>query len=225
MSLFSGNALWHLVTQSDGITKFILILLLCLSVICWSIFIYKYLLFRIKKNHLQKALVRLQNSDSLEQLLQVASSMSGTLPGYFLSKNTGYLKTVLERARLSGNKDKHWDMMNSRIDQELDEILGHEESYLPFLSTTAAVAPLLGLFGTVWGLVHSFLRISERQSADIITVAPGIAEAFITTLVGLMVAVPALVMYNILAVQIRRMEQMLIKIADKMGTVSYHLFV
>ena len=78
-----------------------------------------------------------------------------------------------------------------------------EESYLPFLFTSASVSPLLGLFGTVWGLVHAFIRISEKQSADITTVAPGIAEALITTLAGLLVAVPALVMYHYLIAQIR----------------------
>ena len=71
------------------------------------------------------------------------------------------------------------------------------------LSVSAAVSPLLGLFGTVWGLVHAFVRIGELQTADIATVAPGIAEALITTLAGLMVAIPALVMYHYVANKIR----------------------
>ena len=74
----------------------------------------------------------------------------------------------------------------------------HDEAYVPILSSCAAVAPLLGLFGTVWGLIHAFLQISQTQVADLATVAPGISEALITTLAGLMVAIPALIMYNYL---------------------------
>jgi biopolymer transport protein ExbB len=73
----------------------------------------------------------------------------------------------------------------------------YNESTSAALSTTASVAPLLGLFGTVWGLVHAFMNIAATQSADITAVAPGIAEALITTIAGLLVAIPALVMYNV----------------------------
>ena len=86
--------------------------------------------------------------------------------------------------------------MQRYLAQTVDVVMAHEESYVSLLATSAAIAPLLGLFGTVWGLVHAFMSIHELQSADIATVAPGIAEALITTLVGLMLAIPALVMFN-----------------------------
>ena len=85
---------------------------------------------------------------------------------------------------------------------------------LSILSTSAAVSPLLGLFGTVWGLIHAFIRISERQSADIATVAPGIAEALITTLTGLAVAVPSLIMFNYCRSQVGKIEQMFLTLSD-----------
>src|SRR5690606_39141859 len=97
-----------------------------------------------------------------------------------------------------------WQHIERNIDQLVDDVLTHEESYLPVLSTSAAIAPLLGLLGTTWGLVHSFMRISEKQTADIATVAPGIAEALVTTFAGLVVAIPALIMYNYLVVQVRK---------------------
>ena len=74
-------------------------------------------------------------------------------------------------------------LVSNNMDRILDDMIGNEESYLPVLSTSAAISPLLGLFGTVWGLIHSFISISQRGSADIVTVAPGIAEALITTLI------------------------------------------
>jgi len=82
----------------------------------------------------------------------------------------------------------------------------------------------LGLFGTVWGLVHAFIRISEKQSADITTVAPGIAEALITTLAGLLVAIPALVMYHYLMSEIRTIERQLFILADKFSFIVQKLF-
>ena len=112
--------------------------------------------------------------------------------------------------------------MQYHINQTVDTLVSNEESYLPLLSTSAAVAPLLGLFGTVWGLVHAFIRISEKQSADITVVAPGIAEALITTLAGLVVAIPALVMYNYLVVRVRQIEDQIVNLADKVSFIIQH---
>jgi biopolymer transport protein TolQ len=102
-------------------------------------------------------------------------------------------------------------------------MLLHNEEYLAVLSSSAAVAPLLGLFGTVWGLIHAFIRISETQVADIATIAPGIAEALITTLAGLLVAIPALVMFNYLHTKTRALEQQLITLADRITFIFQQL--
>ena len=91
------------------------------------------------------------------------------------------------------------------------------------LSVSAAVSPLMGLFGTVWGLIHAFVRIGELQSADIATVAPGIAEALITTLAGLMVAIPALAMYHYVANKIRATERQLFVCADQISMIMRSL--
>ena len=72
------------------------------------------------------------------------------------------------------------------------------------LATAAGVSPLLGLLGTVWGIIYAFINIGQQGSASIDTVAPGVAEALITTLVGLSVAIPALVGHNLLTVRINR---------------------
>jgi biopolymer transport protein TolQ len=116
------------------------------------------------------------------------------------------------------------ELVNQQIDQSLDELVHEEESYLPLVSTSAGVSTLLGLFGTIWGLIHAFIRISQMQSADIATVAPGIAEALITTLAGLMVAIPSTVMYNVLVVQVRKLEHKYLMLADKITMLFEPLF-
>ena len=96
---------------------------------------------------------------------------------------------------------------------------------MPILYSCAGVATLIGLFGTVWGLVHAFIRIGEKQAADIATVAPGIAEALITTLGGLMVAIPAYVMFHFLSVRVRALESHYHTFVDMFALRTKHLFV
>jgi biopolymer transport protein TolQ len=80
------------------------------------------------------------------------------------------------------------------------------ESFLPFLATTGATAPFIGLFGTVWGIMGSFIAIGTEQDASLATVAPGIAEALIATAIGLVAAIPAVMAYNFFLRKIRVLE-------------------
>ncbi len=70
------------------------------------------------------------------------------------------------------------------------------ELHLPFLATVGSTSPYIGLFGTVWGIMHSFLNLANQQQATLAAVAPGIAEALIATAIGLFAAIPAVVGYN-----------------------------
>ncbi len=217
-SLF-GNAIWQLVVQSDTVSKIVLLILLFLSILCWAIFFYKFILYRIKKRQILHVLDSMKRVTSFNGLLTIVERNKHTLPGYFLAKNLSFLKSIAtidpetKKAEIS---DIEWEIFQQNVDQRIEDIIYQEESYLPILSTSATVSPLLGLFGTVWGLVHAFVRISQQQSADITTVAPGIAEALITTLAGLAVAVPALILFNYCSAQVRKIDQLFTLIADKL---------
>ena len=181
--MFLGNSMWNLVMQADIVAKFVLLLLLALSVICWSVFFYKIILLRLKRKQMRAVRKEIKNVTTIEQLLDVASNNIGTLPGYFLTKNLTFLKSMLstlDGERKEGLSPTELDLVQQNADQVTDDIIFGEESYLSILSTTAAISPLIGLFGTVWGLVNAFISISQQQSADIATVAPGIAEALMT---------------------------------------------
>lgn len=213
---FFGNSLWYLVKQSDMVTKIVLIILLFMSIICWTLFLYKIITTRIKRRQLQQALHDLAAVNNLEGLVNVAQRFAHTLPGYLISKSMASFKQSLigQRALDSVECSESHARLQERIESCVNELLDAQEAYVPFLSVSAAVAPLLGLFGTVWGLVHSFVRIGELQTADIATVAPGIAEALITTLAGLMVAIPALVMYHYVMNNNKTVERAIFSIAD-----------
>lgn len=216
-SFLKGNALWHLVQQSDAISKMVLLTLLAMSVLCWSVFLYKFILLRIKKRQIKKARADLRGARTLEDITKVVRTFENTFPGYILVRLIVFLKTLLgDGSTLTIHQ---WEEIQLYIDQVIDEVMHYEESFMAILSTCAAVSPLLGLFGTVWGLVHAFVGISEQQSADIAAVAPGIAEALMTTLAGLVVAIPALIMFNYISSRIRSLEQDVIKLCDRVNSL------
>jgi biopolymer transport protein TolQ len=98
------------------------------------------------------------------------------------------------------------EVLDKYLESGIMQIVSDWESYLVFLATTATVSPFLGLLGTVWGIMSSFLSMGVRGSANLYVVGPGIAEALITTIFGLGAAIPAVVGYNYLLRVIRRKE-------------------
>lgn len=213
MDIFMGNSVWHLIVQSDAMSKMVLITLLGMSITCWTIFFTKLLLFRLKLNQYHAAQKRIISIKTTADLAEFTKLSQKTSPGYFLNAVVPFCQEVSHNFSQL-NAQKRWALIEKQADNALEALLLHNESYLFILSSGAAVAPLLGLFGTVWGLIHSFIRISETQVADIATIAPGIAEALITTLAGLIVAIPALIMFNYLQTKVRQLEHSLILFAD-----------
>ncbi len=101
--------------------------------------------------------------------------------------------------------------MDSQIAEEADELA----SRLNFLATVGSVAPFVGLFGTVWGIMNSFFQIGAQQSASLAVVAPGIAEALFATAIGLFAAIPAVIAYNRFSGSVNVYEAKLQRFSDK----------
>ncbi len=101
--------------------------------------------------------------------------------------------------------------MESQVAAEADDLA----SKLNFLATTGSVAPFVGLFGTVWGIMNSFFQIGAQQSASLAVVAPGIAEALFATAIGLFAAIPAVIAYNRFSNSVNQYEAKLQRFADK----------
>ncbi len=102
--------------------------------------------------------------------------------------------------------------MDSQIAEESDALAGR----LNFLATVGSVAPFVGLFGTVWGIMNSFFQIGAQQSASLAVVAPGIAEALFATAIGLFAAIPAVIAYNRFGGAVDQYEAKLQRFADKL---------
>ncbi|MCX5924948.1 MAG: MotA/TolQ/ExbB proton channel family protein [Candidatus Dependentiae bacterium] len=214
--MVAGNSLWHLVVQTDAISKSVLVSLLFMSILIWTVFLCKAFLFYRKKRDIQAMIEKLSSVRTFNELIVMAQQNKDTLPGYFLAQSVVSIERVLEHEQ-SGYQSSRAEIkehIRAALEQEIDLLVIWQEQYTPLLSTSAVISPLLGLLGTVWGLIHAFMSISQTHTADIATVAPGIAEALTTTLAGLIVAIPAVVMVNYVTAQIVHIEQQLVRIAD-----------
>jgi biopolymer transport protein ExbB/TolQ len=221
-----GNSMWQLIAYSDWMTWIVLLILLVLSVICWAIFFYKVIIWRMKIQQLKNAIASMNEIKSLEDVVKVATHNKHNISGYFLTHELNSLKTMLKnnKEKQSELTDKQWEFLQYKTDSLIDEIIHYEESYLSIPFITASVSTLLGLYGTIWGLIQAFMEISKKQSADITTVAPGIAEALVTTLAGLMVAIPALAIYYYLKNRIVSIEQLLLQLSTKFFDIVQRFF-
>jgi biopolymer transport protein TolQ len=219
-----NSAIWQLIKQSDWVSKYIVLLsLLVLSIVCVAIMIYKFMAYRQHKIALSAILHKLKRAQNLQDLVNINKEFQNSVGGELVARSLEDVKQLLEdKKQLLATLGQDFaavslqdlEIIDLMINQHIDDVLLEEESYLPVLGTSAAVGPLVGLFGTIWGLIHAFVNISQERSADIATVAPGIAEALITTLAGLIVAIPALVAFNYYSNELRKIETQLGKCGE-----------
>lgn len=216
LNIFNSTA-WQMILQSDWVCRLILLGLFAMSVFCTAIIIYKAIIFYAHIKKLKFLAIRLRKISNFQDLIEVSREFKDSLGGSFLHASLNELKRILEKNKtdvksLSG---KDLDILELFTNQEINMLIEEEELYIPVLSSSAAVSPLVGLFGTIWGLIHSFIDIGQEKSADISTVAPGLAEALTTTLAGLVVAIPALVSYHYVTRQLHKIEIHLVDINEK----------
>jgi|SaaInlLV_10m_DNA_2_1039722.scaffolds.fasta_scaffold39127_1 biopolymer transport protein ExbB/TolQ len=224
MGFLSRFPAWQLLMQADWMSKLVLLSLFLLSVFCGWIVICK--IIDLKKQKIQMKLLRakIRSARTVDELITISKKTRDCVGGKFLT----LCLTDLKKFVGDGGKKltiQEIEQLQLIGDQTLEHVISDEEQYLPVLGTSAAVSPLVGLFGTVWGLVHAFISISQEKSADIAVIAPGIAEALLTTLAGLFVAIPALIFFHYFSNEIRKMEQQLFTILDQFITITKQTFV
>ncbi len=221
MGLFLGNALWHLIEQSDYMTKGILLMLLVVSVLCWALIFYKITLFNMQDKQIRSVLGGVRRVTQRHELSVLAKQEAATFPGMLVVEYVHEATTILQKKGRISERDS--EMLDMQRTVAVQELVYQDEQQLSLLSVAAAAGPLIGLFGTVWGLTNSFISISEKQSADIVTIAPGMAEALMTTMAGLVVAIPMLVMFHYLTSRVRTIEHGLYQLSDQLHLVVHRL--
>ena len=177
--------------SADIIVKAVMIGLAFASLVTWTIFIAKMVELTLVQRSLRAALGKIADARSLAEA-QFALGSSGTILSSLLA-------AAMREARLSAGISSDAGV-KERAASSFAEIVRAESRRIRLgmgvLATIGATSPFVGLFGTVWGIMNSFIGISKSQTTNLAVVAPGIAEALLATAFGLVAAIPAVIIYN-----------------------------
>ncbi|MBI4684924.1 MAG: MotA/TolQ/ExbB proton channel family protein [Nitrospirae bacterium] len=177
------NSAIQLILQSGYIVKGVLIILLFFSIVSWAIIFYKYRYLSKAKRETEMFLQEYRTNRDIKGLLEIANPLDLS-PVSNVFKHS-YVDNISDRSEIKRLLRRYAALESAKL-----------ERYLNFLATTGTTTPFIGLFGTVWGIMNAFRSIGAAGSASLAVVAPGIAEALITTAAGLAAAIPAVIAYN-----------------------------
>ncbi|WP_026340552.1 protein TolQ [Thioalkalivibrio sp. ALJT] len=202
--------MYQLIMDASLIVQLVMVILVIASVLSWLVII-------IKSRSLNAAR---RASDEFEERFWSGADLSHLYEGVRRKSEMSSMEHVFSsgfkeflRARQHGMAagEPAYRAMRVAIARETDEM----ERYLQFLATVGSTSPYIGLFGTVWGIMHAFLGLSGVQQATLAMVAPGIAEALIATALGLFAAIPAVIAYNRFAGDVDRNASRLENFSDE----------
>ncbi len=181
---------WGMFLEADWVVKAVMIGLVLASVITWSVWLAKSLELAAAKRRTRAMLRALQAAGTLGDALGASTGKTGAA--------AALVHAADHELRLSAGLDAPG--IKERIESVFERILHAAARQAGrgtgLLATIGATAPFVGLFGTVWGIMNSFIGISKAQTTNLAVVAPGIAEALLATAIGLAAAIPAVVIYN-----------------------------
>lgn len=198
-------SIWGLFMMADWVVKSVMIMLVLASVVLWAIAFEKFAALR-RANRMADAFEdKFWSGGSLEDLFE----REGERPSHPLAAVFGSAMREWRRsAARAASSDYALSAVKERIERAMAVTTQREmerlERWLGFLASTGSAAPFIGLFGTVWGIMNSFAAIAAMQSTNLAVVAPGIAEALLATAIGLIAAIPAVILYNKLSTDLSR---------------------
>lgn len=208
MMLQVGGALptsaWELVTTSSQATKVVMAVLLLFSVVSWFLIVLKLVQFRRVRVQADRFFDELERTARLEDAYHAVMKLPPSPYGRLLREGVNFF-SELRPGALQAQRGSADNSLTPTQLEVLRMMLGKEvgaerdimSRFLPWLATIGSVSPLLGLLGTVIGVMNAFIGIAAGGSGNISAVAPGVAEALVTTVLGLAVAIPAVIGYNI----------------------------
>ncbi|BCS88907.1 MotA/TolQ/ExbB proton channel family protein [Pseudodesulfovibrio sediminis] len=193
--------------------KCVMLFLALMSLWSWTIIFFKFFTIGTARKRVIEGYDAFMASDDLSSGLKAVGDETSPLTR--ISTLAVKEFRLLERADI--NRDRKRLLVKDTLRRVLKQGVTKEmrtlTRNLPFLATCANAAPFIGLFGTVWGIMHSFHSIGLAQSAALATVAPGISEALIATAIGLLVAIPATIFYNYFLGKLNEVESGMVDFA------------
>ena len=204
------SSILQALSGATGVAKAVLALLVLMSVVSWAVMYRKWRSLAVARRGVSHLTRQVLEAASLTETVEAIDALAG--PSIKSMASLGFKEFT--RLSLSGDAEKLVaDNVRRILRHGIAEEMRALSRALPFLAIAANAAPFIGLFGTVWGIMHSFHAIGQMKSASLATVAPGISEALIATAVGLAVAIPASVAYNTFLGMIESLESQYISFA------------
>ncbi len=211
--------------HADWIGKIVITGLFLISILTWAIIFDKAMKLHRLKTRASFFEERFWSSGSLDVLYDKIKRPTDPMQAVFVAgmkewrgaSDKGILANPTTRSGIQARVDR---ILQVTIGREMAQV----ETWMTFLASVGSVAPFIGLFGTVWGIMHSFIGIAQAQNTSLAVVAPGIAEALLATAIGLVAAIPATAAYNKFATEIGRYGARLDNFAnDFVATLSRNL--
>jgi biopolymer transport protein ExbB len=182
---------WSMFLSADALVKAVMISLAFASLVTWTIFLAKLATLNLAQWRLKKSLVRISAAGTLSEAQLVMRRTRNVL--------SSFLGAAAQEIRMSAGGSSE-EGIKERAASHFAEIARVEaravRQGMALLATIGSTSPFVGLFGTVWGIMNSFIGISKSQTTNLAVVAPGIAEALLATACGLAAAIPAVIIYN-----------------------------
>lgn len=199
-----GGSIWDIIPQSSGFSLLILFVLLVLSVVSWAVIFLKWRSFKRITADSARFRLLFRKGRRLSDRMTALSALQH-MPHWRVI-DAGYAEVMSFSEQNRGGRTgggagfdltlEQKKAVSDTLERVSQEEISKLEEWTIFLATTANASPFLGLLGTCWGILNSFMGIGASGSASLVVVAPGIAEALIATVVGLGAAIPAVIAYN-----------------------------
>ena len=217
MEIATDYTMWALFARATLLVKLVMLMLVAASVWCWAVVIDKHRQYRKARAEADVFDRAFWSGQPLDALFdKIGASPAGQSEKIFAAGMLEWRRSHRDDGDLIAGAQ-------GRIDRSMDVAIAKEagslQEGLPVLATVGSTAPFVGLFGTVWGIMNSFIEIAESQNTNLAVVAPGISEALLATGLGLLAAIPAVVFYNKLSADADRIVSGYEAFADEFATI------
>ncbi|WP_224214036.1 protein TolQ [Vibrio metschnikovii] len=207
--------------QASLLVKLVMLILLAMSVASWAVIIKRHKALAQAERQAEEFEDKFWSGTDLSILYQEVKKRKDTLEGTEEIFYSGF--TEFARLHKSNANAPDYIMegtgrtMRVTVAREVDDL----EAHLPFLATVGSITPYIGLFGTVWGIMHAFIALGAVKQATLAMVAPGIAEALVATAMGLFAAIPAVIAYNRFSSKVTKLEHIYATFSEEFHSILH----
>lgn len=210
-----------LILEASLLVQLVMLTLVGMSVASWAMIINRSKIISAAQAHTTRFEDKFWSGKDLGKLYQEVKARKENISGIEEIFYSGFTEFARLRRTNAGSPDFIMEgtgrAMRVSVAREVDNL----ETNLPFLATVGSISPYIGLFGTVWGIMHAFIALGEVKQATLAMVAPGIAEALIATAMGLFAAIPAVMFYNRLSNRVGKLEHQFATFSEEFHSILH----